>query len=71
MAELINLEAYRFFKAVKDSLKRDSIKCKFKYDDSVFVALVAQLNSNSIGFSEFYIKVAAYAMSLDSVTVKS
>ena len=71
MGEVINLEAYRFFKAIKDSLKKDGIKCKFKYDDSAFFSLVTQLNSNSIGFLEFYTKVAAYAMSLDSVTVKT
>ena len=67
MGNVIDLNAYRLFKAVQKILLCDGIKCKFSYDNQYFLDLSRRLISKDIVFPEFYNSVAAYAMSLNAV----
>lgn len=67
MADVIDIEVYRFFKMIKNRLTLDGIKCKFSYDDEVFVGLTQLLRLGKLSYPEFYTKIASHAMLLDSI----
>lgn len=69
MANVIDIEVYRFFKMIKGRLALDGIKCKFSYDDEVFIGLTNLLRQQKLSYPEFYTKIASHAMLLDSITV--
>ena len=64
MGNVIDLNAYRLFKAVQKNMSCDGLKCKFSYDNQYFLDQSKLLINKNIDFPTFYNNIAAYSMSL-------